>query len=326
MYRRPNVTLREKAVPIKIPDQLPATDVLRNENIFVMPESRASTQEIRPLKVLILNLMPKKIETETQFLRLLSNSPLQVDIELLRIDDRPSKNTPEEHLNEFYRQFEIVSHRNFDGLIITGAPLGLVQFEDVVYWDHLQRIMKWAKQHVTSTLYVCWAAQAGLKLLYNLPKRTRDEKLSGVYHHENLQPYHPLTRGFDDTFLAPHSRYADFEPGFLETHTDLDILATSDVAGVYLASTKDKRNVFVTGHPEYDSLTLHHEYIRDLGEGLEPAIPVNYYLNDDPDNKPRASWRSHGHLLFANWLNYCVYQQTPYDLEHFSEDKFTKDD
>lgn len=313
-------------MPIKIPDQLPATDVLRKENIFVMPESRASTQEIRPLKVLILNLMPKKIETETQFLRLLSNSPLQVDIELLRIDDRPSKNTPEEHLNEFYRQFEIISHRNFDGLIITGAPLGLVQFEDVVYWDHLQRIMEWAKEHVTSTLYVCWAAQAGLKLLYNLPKRTREEKLSGVYHHETLQPFHPLTRGFDDTFLAPHSRYADFEPGFLDTYTDLDILATSDEAGVYLASTKDKRNVFVTGHPEYDSLTLHNEYVRDVGEGLDPMIPVNYYRNDDPSQTPRASWRSHGHLLFANWLNYCVYQQTPYDLEHFSEDRFTKDD
>ncbi|WGY46783.1 MULTISPECIES: homoserine O-succinyltransferase [unclassified Vibrio] len=313
-------------MPIKIPDQLPATDVLRTENIFVMSETRASTQGIRPLKVLILNLMPKKIETETQFLRLLSNSPLQVDIELLRIDDRPSKNTPEEHLNEFYRQFELVRHRNFDGLIITGAPLGLVQFEDVVYWDHLQQIMKWAKEHVTSTLYVCWAAQAGLKLLYNLPKQTREEKLSGVYVHENLQPYHPLLRGFDDTFLAPHSRYADFAPGYLETHTDLDILATSDVAGVYLASTKDKRNVFVTGHPEYDALTLHNEYIRDLGAGLEPVMPVNYYPNDDVDNTPRASWRSHGHLLFANWLNYCVYQQTPYDLEHFSEDKFTKDD
>ena len=197
-------------MPIKIPDQLPASDVLRQENIFVMPESRASTQEIRPLKVLILNLMPKKIETETQFLRLLSNSPLQVDIELLRIDDRPSKNTPTEHLDNFYRQFEMVKGRNFDGLIITGAPLGLVQFEDVIYWEHLEAIMNWAKQHVTSTLYVCWAAQAGLKLLYDLPKRTRKEKLSGVYHHQIHQPYHPVLRGFDDTFLAPHSRYADF--------------------------------------------------------------------------------------------------------------------
>ncbi|QIL86423.1 homoserine O-succinyltransferase [Vibrio sp. HDW18] len=313
-------------MPIRIPDQLPASDVLRAENIFVMSESRAATQEIRPLKVLLLNLMPKKIETETQFLRLLSNSPLQIDIELLRIDDRPSKNTPEQHLNTFYRQFELVKTRNFDGLIITGAPLGLVPFEDVAYWDHLQHIMSWAKAHVTSTLYICWAAQAGLKLLYNLPKRTREEKLSGVYYHTTHQPFHSLLRGFDDVFLAPHSRYADFAADYLAEHTDLDILASSDVAGVYLAATKDKRNVFVTGHPEYDALTLHHEYVRDLGAGLNPALPINYYPNDNPDNKPCASWRSHGHLLFANWLNYCVYQQTPYDLEQFSEANFTKDE
>jgi len=313
-------------VPIRIPDQLPATDVLRTENIFVMSETRAASQEIRPLRVLILNLMPKKIETETQFLRLLSNSPLQVNVELLRIDNRPSKNTPTEHLDTFYRQFEMVRDKNFDGMIITGAPLGLVQFEDVIYWDHLKTIMEWAKDHVTSTLYVCWAAQAGLKLLYDLPKKTRKEKLSGVYHHQIHHQFHPMLRGFDDTFLAPHSRYADFSPHFLEEHTDLDILATSDVAGVYLATTKDKRNVFVTGHPEYDSHTLHNEYIRDLSEGMEPAIPVNYYPNNNPDNPPIASWRSHGHLLFLNWLNYCVYQQTPYDLDHFSEDAFTKDD
>ncbi len=313
-------------MPIRIPDQLPATDVLRTENIFVMSETRAASQEIRPLIVLILNLMPKKIETETQFLRLLSNSPLQVNVELLRIDNRPSKNTPTEHLDTFYRQFEMVRDKNFDGMIITGAPLGLVQFEDVIYWDHLKTIMEWAKDHVTSTLYVCWAAQAGLKLLYDLPKKTRKEKLSGVYHHQIHHQFHPILRGFDDTFLAPHSRYADFSPHFLEEHTDLDILATSDVAGVYLATTKDKRNVFVTGHPEYDSHTLHNEYIRDLSEGMEPAIPVNYYPNNNPDNPPIASWRSHGHLLFLNWLNYCVYQQTPYDLEHFSEDAFTKDD
>lgn len=312
-------------MPIKIPDQLPATDILRNENIFIMAESRASTQGIRPLKVLILNLMPKKIETETQFLRLLSNSPLQVDVELLRIDDRPSKNTPEEHLDTFYRQFETVQNRNFDGLIITGAPLGLVQFEDVIYWEHLQQVMEWAKNHVTSTLYVCWAAQAGLKILYDLPKQTRKEKLSGVYQHEIHDLHHPVLRGFDDTFLAPHSRYADFSAEYLRTHTDLDILATSDTAGVYLAATPNKRHIFVTGHPEYDALTLHHEYTRDLAEGLQPVLPVNYYPENNPDNKPTASWRSHGHLLFSNWLNYCVYQQTPYDLEHFSEDHFTRD-
>lgn len=313
-------------MPIKIPDQLPATDILKQERIFTMSETRATTQMIRPLKVLILNLMPKKIETETQFLRLLSNSPLQVDIELLRIDDRPSKNTPEEHLNNFYRQFEMIKNRNFDGLIITGAPLGLVQFEDVAYWEHLQTIMEWANNHVTSTLYVCWAAQAGLKILYDLPKRTRKEKLSGVYHHNVMSEFHPVVRGFDDNFLAPHSRYADFSADYLDEHTDLDILAVSDDAGVYLASTKDKRHIFVTGHPEYDAKTLHNEYVRDLSEGMDPAIPVNYYPNNNPDNPPIASWRSHGHLLFANWLNYCVYQQTPYDLEHFSVDNFTKDD
>ncbi|WP_027253769.1 homoserine O-acetyltransferase MetA [Photobacterium halotolerans] len=313
-------------MPIKIPDQLPATDILRSENIFVMSAKRAASQEIRPLKVLLLNLMPKKIETETQFLRLLSNSPLQVDVELLRIDNRPTKNTPTEHLDTFYRQFEMVKHRNFDGLIVTGAPLGLVQFEDVLYWEEIQAILNWAKGHVTSTMYVCWAAQAGLKLMYDLPKRTRKEKLSGIYTHRVHNPHHPLLRGFDDTFWAPHSRYADFSPEFLSEHTDLDILATSDQAGVYLATTKDKRNVFVTGHPEYDAHTLHNEYMRDLGEGMEPKIPVNYYQDNDPDKPPVASWRSHGHLLFANWLNYCVYQQTPYDLEHFSEDKFTKDD
>jgi homoserine O-succinyltransferase/O-acetyltransferase len=311
-------------VPIKIPDQLPASDILRKENIFVMQESRASTQEIRPLKVLILNLMPKKIETETQFLRLLSNSPLQVDIELLRIDNRPSKNTPEEHLNSFYRQFERLKSRNYDGLIITGAPLGLVEFEDVVYWEHLEDIINWAKHHVTSTLYVCWAVQAGLNVLYGLPKMTRDKKISGVFHQEISEAFHPLTRGFDDSFLAPHSRFAHFPLEEISRGTDLDILASSEQVGVYLAATKDLRHVFVTGHPEYDANTLNDEYFRDLNEGLNPDIPDNYYKDNDPTNKPTASWRSHGHLLFTNWLNYCVYQQTPFDLEHFSEANFTK--
>lgn len=313
-------------MPIKIPDKLPATDILRSENIFVMSEARAASQEIRPLRVLLLNLMPKKIETETQFMRLLSNSPLQVDVELLRIDNRPTKNTPTEHLDTFYRQFDTVKHRNYDGLIVTGAPLGLVQFEDVLYWEEIQAIMNWAREHVTSTMYVCWAAQAGLKLLYDLPKRTRKEKLSGVYFHQIHDCHHPVLRGFDDTFLAPHSRYADFSPDYLAEHTDLDILATSEQAGVYLAATKDKRNLFVTGHPEYDVSTLHNEYIRDVGEGMEPNIPVNYYPDNNPEKPPVASWRSHGHLLFSNWLNYCVYQQTPYDLDQFSVANFTRDE
>ncbi len=309
-------------MPIKIPDTLPATDVLRHENIFVMSQSRAATQEIRPLKVLLLNLMPKKIETETQFLRLLSNSPLQVDIEFLKIDDQPTKNTPQAHLDSFYRQFDSIKDRNFDGLIVTGAPLGLVEFEDVRYWSEIKTLMEWAEDHVTSTLYICWAAQAGLNIRYQLPKQTRHVKLSGVYEHKNCQPKHPLLRGFDDYFWAPHSRYADFTEELL-METDVKILATSTEAGVYLAATPDCRHVFVTGHPEYDPLTLHYEYIRDLQSHLTPAMPAHYYPNNNINELPRAIWRSHGHLLFANWLNYCVYQQTPYDLAHFSLSDFT---
>lgn len=309
-------------MPIKIPDALPAADVLRLENIFVMSQSRADTQEIRPLKVLLLNLMPKKIETETQFLRLLSNTPLQVDIEFLKIDDQPTKNTPQAHLDLFYRQFDAIKDRNFDGLIVTGAPLGLVPFEDVRYWPEIKTLMEWADDHVTSTMYVCWAAQAGLNIRYHLPKQTRRQKLSGVYLHNNCQPQHPLLRGFDDDFWAPHSRFAEFTEDLL-SETDVSILATSSTAGVYLAATPDCRHVFVTGHPEYDPLTLHYEYLRDKEAGMDPIIPVNYYPNNDDTQMPRAVWRSHGHLLFSNWLNYCVYQQTPYDLAHFSRSAFT---
>ena len=314
-------------MPIKIPNQLPAANILRKENIFVMSETRAQSQNIRTLKVLLLNLMPKKIETETQFMRLLSNSPLQIEVELLRIDERPSHHTPAEHLDTFYRQFQMISARNFDGMIVTGAPLGRVEFEDVIYWEHLKNIMTWAKLHVTSTLYVCWAAQAALKLLYDLPKKTRKKKLSGVYWHKTTKTLsdNPILRGFDDAFLAPHSRYADFSTLDLTHSTDLDILATSSIAGVYLAATKDKRNVFVTGHPEYDAHVLHEEYLRDLELDFPCEIPANYYPENDPKNEPHATWRSHGYLLFSNWLNYCVYQLTPYDLEHFSEEAFTKD-
>ncbi|UJR55960.1 homoserine O-acetyltransferase MetA [Dickeya zeae] len=305
-------------MPIRVPDELPAVSFLRNENVFVMASSRAKTQEIRPLKVLVLNLMPKKIETENQFLRLLSNSPLQIDIQLLRIDSRESKNTPVEHLNNFYCDFEDIEHENFDGLIVTGAPLGLVDFCDVVYWPQIERIVKWAKEHVTSTLFVCWAAQAALNVLYGIPKLTREVKLSGVYSHLTLQPHALLTRGFDETFLAPHSRYADFPSSVIREHTDLDILVESDEAGAYLFASKDKRLAFVTGHPEYDALTLSGEYFRDREAGLEPVIPVNYFPDDNPEKTPRATWRSHGHLLFSNWLNYYVYQITPFDLRHMN--------
>ncbi|CAK9886384.1 MAG: Homoserine O-succinyltransferase [Candidatus Erwinia impunctatus] len=301
-------------MPIRVQDELPAVSFLREENVFVMTASRATGQEIRPLKVLILNLMPKKIETENQFLRLLSNSPLQVDIQLLRIDSRESRNTPTEHLNNFYCNFDEIESQNFDGLIVTGAPLGLVDFNDVAYWPQIQRVLHWAKEHVTSTLFVCWAVQAALNILYGIPKLTRETKLSGVYTHQTLDPHALLTRGFDDSFLAPHSRYADFPTQILRDHTDLDLLAESDQAGAYLFASKDKRLAFVTGHPEYDALTLAGEYQRDLQAGLSPEIPHHYYPQNNPALTPCASWRSHGNLLFSNWLNYFVYQITPFDL------------
>ncbi|CAI2076491.1 TPA: homoserine O-succinyltransferase [Serratia marcescens] len=301
-------------MPIRVPDELPAVNFLRGENVFVMTSSRAKTQEIRPLKVLILNLMPKKIETENQFLRLLSNSPLQIDIQLLRIDSRESKNTPAEHLNNFYCDFEDIQNENFDGLIVTGAPLGLVDFCDVAYWPQIERVIDWAKNHVTSTLFVCWAVQAALNILYGIPKMTREVKLSGVYPHQTLQQHALLTRGFDESFLAPHSRYADFPTEVIRQYTDLDILAESEQAGAYLFASRDKRLAFVTGHPEYDTMTLAGEYCRDNEAGLDPAVPLNYFPDDNPALTPKATWRSHGHLLFSNWLNYYVYQITPYDL------------
>ncbi|EEW1927767.1 homoserine O-succinyltransferase [Salmonella enterica subsp. enterica serovar Derby] len=305
-------------MPIRVPDELPAVNFLREENVFVMTTSRASGQEIRPLKVLILNLMPKKIETENQFLRLLSNSPLQVDIQLLRIDSRESRNTPAEHLNNFYCNFEDIQEQNFDGLIVTGAPLGLVEFNDVAYWPQIKQVLEWSKDHVTSTLFVCWAVQAALNILYGIPKQTRTDKLSGVYEHHILHPHALLTRGFDDSFLAPHSRYADFPAALIRDYTDLEILAETEEGDAYLFASKDKRIAFVTGHPEYDAQTLAQEYFRDVGAGLGPEVPYNYFPHNDPQNTPRASWRSHGNLLFTNWLNYYVYQITPYDLRHMN--------
>jgi len=305
-------------MPIRVPDELPAVNFLQSENVFVMTSSRAKTQEIRPLKVLVLNLMPKKIETENQFLRLLSNSPLQIDVQLLRIDSRESKNTPTEHLDNFYCDFEDIQNDNFDGLIVTGAPLGLVDFCDVAYWPQIERVVHWAKEHVTSTLFVCWAVQAALNVLYGTPKMTRETKLSGVYPHQTLQPLALLTRGFDESFLAPHSRYADFPVEELRKYPDLNILAESEEAGAYLFATKDKRMAFVTGHPEYDAGTLAGEYLRDRDAGLLPDMPFNYFPQDNPELSPKATWRSHGHLLFANWLNYYVYQITPFDLRQMN--------
>lgn len=301
-------------MPIRIPDDLPAAATLKSENIFTMDETRASHQNIRPLRVLILNLMPKKIETETQLMRLLSNTPLQVDIELLRVDARASRNTPQAHLDKFYGDFERVKNQKWDGFIITGAPLGTVPFEEVYYWDKFTEILEWSRHNVTSTLFLCWAAQAAFKYLYGLDKVTRTKKLSGIYLHTTHHHHHPLVRGFDDQFWAPLSRFAEFDSQYILENSDLTVFADAPEAGIYLAASPDCRQVFITGHPEYDADTLNNEYLRDLDEGLEPTLPVNYYPDNNKNETPRATWRSHGNLLYSNWLNYCVYQVTPYDL------------
>lgn len=301
-------------MPIRIPDSLPAASILKSENIFTMSESRASHQNIRPLRVLILNLMPKKIETETQLMRLLSNTPLQVNVELLRVDARASKNTPQDHLDKFYADFERVKNQKWDGFIITGAPLGTIPFEDVYYWDKFTEIVEWSRHNVTSTLFLCWAAQAAFKYLYGIDKVTRKKKLSGIYLHTTHHHHHPLVRGFDDQFWAPLSRFAELDSEHILENSDLTIFADAPDAGLYLAASPDCRQVFVSGHPEYDADTLNNEYLRDLHEGLGSEMPVNYYPNDDANETPRATWRSHGNLLYSNWLNYCVYQVTPYDL------------
>lgn len=301
-------------MPINIPDLLPATDVLRKENIFVMSESRAISQQIRPMKVLLLNLMPNKIETETQLLRLLANTPLQVDVEFLRIHNKESKNTPTDHMNMFYRDFDEIKDTNFDGLIITGAPLGQVDFDDVSYWESVKQVFDWSQRHVTSTLFLCWAAHAAFYHLYGLNRYIRDDKIAGVFLHHRNQIHDPLLRGFDDEFWVPHSRFAQMDVDQIKAHSDLDILADSPDAGAYLVVSKDRRNLFVLGHPEYNVTTLDDEYQRDLTQGLGPDIPQNYYPQDNPNDKPKGCWRSHANLLLTNWLNYYVYQITPFDL------------
>ncbi|MCG8453980.1 MAG: homoserine O-succinyltransferase [Spirochaetales bacterium] len=302
-------------MPIKIQDGLPAVQALAEENIFVMTESRAAHQDIRPLRILILNLMPLKIVTETQLMRMLSNSPLQIEVELIVPSTHESKNTPREHLDVFYKTFVDVKEKKFDGLIITGAPVETLEFEDVDYWDEVSRIMDWADEHVFSTMYICWAAQAGLYHRYQIPKHPVETKVSGVFSHDVSNRRVPLVRGFDDMFYAPHSRHTEVRRTDIEDHDDLMILSESPEAGIYLVATKDGRHVYVTGHSEYDPLTLKEEYERDMRRGLNPEIPRNYFPDDDPSQPPRILWRSHAHLLFANWLNYSVYQATPYDLE-----------
>lgn len=302
-------------MPIKIPQTLPATEILENENIFVMDEKRASTQDIRPLKIAILNLMPTKIVTETQLLRLLSNTPLQIDITLLTTATYTSKNTDKSHLDEFYKTFDEVKSVKFDGLIITGAPVEYLEFSRVSYWDELCGIIDWANKNVYSTLYVCWGAFAGLYYNHGIEKYPLDMKLSGIYHHRTLIPSHPLARGFDEYFEAPHSRFSYVKKDDVLACPDLTLIAESEAAGVYLASSKDMRQIYVTGHPEYDADTLKKEYERDLAKGMNPMIPLNYFPNDDPNLQPHNRWRSHAHLLYSNWLNYCVYQTTPYNIE-----------
>ncbi|MCG9755964.1 homoserine O-succinyltransferase [Shewanella insulae] len=305
-------------MPVKIPDNLPAAEILESENIFVMSETRAANQDIRPMKVLILNLMPNKIETETQLLRLLGNTPLQVDVDLLRIHDKVSKHTSIDHMNNFYRDFEAVCQKNYDGLIITGAPLGQIEFEEVTYWDHIREIIDWSQQHVTSVLFLCWAAHAALYHLYGLQRKLLSAKRSGVFNHRRTCKHFPLLRGFDDEFFAPHSRFAEMEVRDLKAHKELQVLAESDEAGAYLVLSRNNRNLFVMGHPEYQKSTLSDEYQRDLAAGLHPKVPKNYFRGDDPSQAPVARWHGHGSLLVSNWLNYYVYQLTPYDLHDMS--------
>jgi homoserine O-succinyltransferase len=307
-------------MPINISDGLPAYSVLQRENIFCMNEGRAVHQDIRPLRILLLNLMPKKIETEIHILRMLSNSPLQVHIELMRIDDRPSKHTPIEHMEEFYKSFAEIRDEKFDGMIITGAPLGQVPFNDVVFWDHMKEIMDWTKTNVTSTMFLCWAVQAAMFHFYDIEKRVLPKKISGVYPHYLVKPLSPIVRGFDDTFDSPHSRYAEVPSNEINKVDALEIVAESKIAGAYIIARKDGRQLFVTGHSEYEPLCLKGEYERDLETGLNPEIPENYFPNDDPSRDPIVTWKSHGNLLFANWLNYYVYQLTPFDERRIGEE------
>ena len=301
-------------MPIKIPNQLPATATLAAENIFVMTETRAITQDIRPLQILLLNLMPTKVDTETQLARVLGNTPLQIELELIAPSGHVSKNTSQAHMLAFYKTFDEVRERTFDGLVITGAPVELMAFEEVDYWQELCEIMEWSKTHVHSTLHICWGAQAGLYYHYGIPKRRLERKLFGVFQHTVEDPNYILFRGFDDQFWVPHSRNTTVARADIEAVPELKILSASPEAGVYEVKTDQGRQVFLMGHAEYDRDTLAKEYFRDLAAGVEIQIPANYFPEDDPERTPRMAWRSCAHLLYANWLNYCVYQTSPYDI------------
>lgn len=308
-------------MPIKIPNELPAVKVLHDENIFVMTETRALTQDIRPLKILILNLMPKKITTETQLSRILGNTPLQIELEFIRTASHMPSHISEEHLFAFYKTFDDIKERYYDGLVITGAPVELLDFEDVDYWHELCGIMEWSKSHVHSTFHICWAAQAGLYYHYGIPKFTLPEKLFGVFGHTVEYKRSILFRGFDDTFFVPHSRFTTCRREDIEKVPELKILASSPAAGVYAVITDKGKQVFIMGHSEYDAGTLREEYLRDKAKGLDTAVPVGYFPNDDPEKEPVVSWRAHANLLYCNWLNYFVYQTTPYDLDELKKEK-----
>lgn len=302
-------------MPIKIPNDLPAVKTLNDENIFVMTETRAITQDIRPLKILLLNLMPKKIETETQLSRLLGNSPLQVDLELIHTKSHKSKNTSAEHLLAFYKTFDDVKDQTFDGMIITGAPVELLPFEEVEYWEELCTIMEWTKTHVHSTFHICWGAQAGLYYHFGIDKKPLDKKMFGIFPHKADYKKSILFRGFDDVFMVPHSRHTTVDIEDIKKCSELKILASSEEAGVYAVATAEGKQIFITGHSEYDANTLANEYFRDLNEGKPIEVPKNYFPDDNPENEPIVTWRSHANLLYSNWLNYFVYQTTPYDIK-----------
>ncbi len=303
-------------MPLNIPSNLPAVDALKKENIFVKDSESAANQDIRPLKIIVLNLMPLKITTETDLIRLLSNTPLQIELDLLKIKSHTSKNTPMEHMLTFYKDFDSIKKQRYDGMIITGAPIENYEFEEVTYWDEIKEIFDWAKTHVTSTLYICWAAQAGLYHYYGVPKYPLPQKKFGVFKHKVLDSKNPIFRGFDDIFYAPHSRHTEVKRADIEKVSGLKILSESEEAGVYIVQGRNGREFFITGHSEYAPNTLKDEYFRDKEKGMDIQIPCNYFEDDDPQKRPVVRWRSHGNLLFTNWLNYFVYQKTPYNISH----------
>ncbi|MBR3756873.1 MAG: homoserine O-succinyltransferase [Bacteroidaceae bacterium] len=301
-------------MPLNLPDRLPAIELLKQENIFVIDNSRATQQDIRPLRIVVLNLMPLKITTETDLIRLLSNTPLQLEISFMKVKSHTSKNTPVEHMKAFYRDFELMRNEKFDGMIITGAPVEHMDFEEVAYWDEISDIFSWARTHVTSTLYICWAAQAGLYFHYGVPKYKLDKKMFGIFEHRTNNPLLPIFRGFDDVFYVPHSRHTEVHREDILKVKELDLISESDESGVYMVMARGGREIFVTGHSEYSPLTLDTEYRRDLDKGLPIEMPINYYRDNDPAKGPVVRWRAHANLFFQNWLNYYVYQETPFDI------------